>query len=44
MTITVDGYKAKDGSNNGSGGSVTFPDGRQVFTAGAEDKIPGGKK
>jgi hypothetical protein len=43
MTITVDGFKAKDGSNNGSGGRVTFPDGRQVFTAGAEDKLPDGK-
>jgi Family of unknown function (DUF6152) len=43
MTITVNGFKAKDGSNNGSGGSVTFPDGRQVFTAGAEDKLPDGK-
>ncbi len=43
MTITVNGFKAKDGSNNGSGGSVTFADGRQVFTAGAEDKLPDGK-
>jgi len=41
MTIMVDGFRAKDGSNNGSGGKVTFPDGRSVFTAGAEDKLPG---
>jgi hypothetical protein len=40
MTVTVDGFRAKDGSNNGSGGRVTFPDGRNVFTAGAEDKTP----
>ena len=41
MTIIVDGFLAKDGSHNGSGGKVTFPDGRSVFTAGAEDKLPG---
>ncbi len=41
MTIVVDGFRAKDGSNNGSGGKVTFPDGHSVFTAGAEDKLPG---
>lgn len=44
MTITVDGFLAKDGSHNGSGAKVTFPDGRSVFTAGAEDKLPGDKK
>ena len=44
MTVIVNGFKAKDGSNNGSGGSVTFSDGRQVFTAGAEDKLPETKK
>lgn len=40
MTIQVDGYRARDGSNNASGGRVTFPDGRMVFTAGSEDKVP----
>lgn len=44
MTIQVDGYRARDGSNNASGGRVTFPDGRMVFTAGSEDKVPGEKK
>ena len=44
MTIQVDGFLAKDGSHNGSGARVTFPDGRQVFTAGAEDKLPTDKK
>ena len=34
-TITVDGFKAKDGSTNGFGAKVTYPDGRMVFTAGA---------
>jgi hypothetical protein len=43
-TVVVRGFRAKDGSNNASGGTVTFPDGRQVFTAGAEDKLPETKK
>ena len=43
MTVVVDGFRAKDGSNNGSGGRVTFPDGRQVFTASSEDRLPGQK-
>ena len=29
----VQGFRAKDGSSNGSGDTVTFPDGRRVFTA-----------
>jgi hypothetical protein len=40
MVIKVEGYRARDGSNNGSGGRVTFADGRSVFTAAAEDKSP----
>ena len=47
-TVNVEGFRAKDGSNNANGAKVTFTDGRSVFTAGAEDKIPeeskGGKK
>jgi hypothetical protein len=39
-TIVVEGFRARDGSNNGSGGVVTFPDGRRVFTASAEDALP----
>jgi len=41
MTIVVEGFQAKDGSNNANGAKVTFPDGRQVFTASGEDKVPG---
>ncbi len=41
MTVVVEGYRAKDGSNNANGAKVTFPDGRQVFTASGEDKVPG---
>jgi hypothetical protein len=40
MTVHVEGFRAKDGSNNANGAKVTFPDGRSVFTASAEDKIP----
>jgi DNA/RNA endonuclease YhcR with UshA esterase domain len=31
--VKVEGFKAKDGSSNGSGNTVTFEDGRRVFTA-----------
>jgi Family of unknown function (DUF6152) len=36
MTIDVTGFRAKDGSDNANGTKVTFPDGRQVFTASGE--------
>ena len=39
-TIVVEGFRARDGSNNASGGSVTFTDGRRVLTASQEDKLP----
>lgn len=39
-TVVVEGFRARDGSNNASGGKVTFPDGRSVFTASNEDKAP----
>jgi Family of unknown function (DUF6152) len=35
--ITVEGFRAKDGSNNGGGSKVTFQDGRSVFTTVADD-------
>ena len=31
--VNVEGSRARDGSNNASGRSVTFPDGRNVLTA-----------
>jgi hypothetical protein len=31
--VKVEGFRAKDGSFNGSGNTVTFEDGRRVFTA-----------
>jgi Family of unknown function (DUF6152) len=42
-TVVVEGFRAKDGSNNASGGRVTFADGRNVLTAGAQDTAPGGR-
>jgi hypothetical protein len=35
--VVVEGFRARDGSPNASGGNVTFRDGRRVFTAAAED-------
>lgn len=32
-TVNVEGFRAKDGSNNGFGSRVTYQDGRNVFTA-----------
>jgi hypothetical protein len=36
MMIIVEGFRAKDGSDNANGTKVTFPDGRQVFTTSQE--------
>lgn len=38
--VVVEGFRARDGSNNASGGAVTFTDGRRVFTAANEDPAP----
>ncbi len=37
-TVVVEGFKAKDGSNNGFGSRITYPDGRNVLTANAQDR------
>jgi hypothetical protein len=34
MTISVEGFRARDGSNNAGGRRVTHSDGSDVFTAG----------
>jgi len=34
--VSVEGFQARDGSKNMTGRKVTFPDGRNVFTAGPE--------
>ena len=38
--IVVEGFRARDGSTNASGGTVTFTDGRRVLTASNEDATP----
>ena len=38
--VHVEGFRARDGSNNASGGRVALPDGRNVFTASNEDAVP----
>lgn len=42
--INVEGFRARDGSTNASGGTVTFADGKRVFTAAPDDAVPGGDK
>jgi hypothetical protein len=42
-TVNVEGFRAKDGSNNANGTKVTFPDGRMVFTA-SQEPDRGGEK
>jgi Family of unknown function (DUF6152) len=37
-TVVVDGFRARDGSNNGFGRSVTYEDGQNVFTATPTDR------
>jgi Family of unknown function (DUF6152) len=36
--VNVEGFRAKDGSNNGFGSKVTYQDGRNVFTANPQDQ------
>jgi hypothetical protein len=44
MTIDVEGFRAKDGSDNAFGSKVTFPDGRMVFTSSQEPGQPDSKR
>ena len=37
VLITVEGYRAKDGSNNANGQKVTFPDQQSVVTGTGGD-------
>jgi hypothetical protein len=39
--VTVQGFKAKDGTNTCSSRSVKLPDGRSVFAGSADDGGPG---
>src|ERR1041385_2162917 len=42
-TVSVDGWRAKDGSNTVNAGSVVLPDGKKVFAGSADDGGPGAK-
>jgi hypothetical protein len=39
--VTVEGFKAKDGTNTCNSRSVKLPDGRSVFAGSADDGGPG---
>lgn len=42
--VTIEGFRAKDGTNTCNSRSVTLPDGRRVFAGSAEDNGPKGEK
>jgi hypothetical protein len=42
--ITIEGFRAKDGSNTCNSRSVTLPDGSKVFAGSAEDNGPKASK
>jgi len=42
--VKVDGFRAKDGSNNAFGSRVVYEDGRSVFTAATDAYDPSTKK
>ncbi len=39
--VKVEGFAAKNGTTNATGGNVTFADGRAVFAGSSEDVAPG---
>jgi hypothetical protein len=39
-TISVQGFRARDGSNHAAGGQITLPDGRRVFALQIEAPPP----
>ena len=41
--VTVDGYRAKDGSSTATGTTIKMPDGRQIF-ANSQTGAPGGER
>jgi hypothetical protein len=42
-TVSIDGFRAKDGSNTVNARNVTLPDGRKVFAGSADDGGPAAK-
>lgn len=43
-TVNIEGFRAKDGSNNAFGSRVVYEDGRSVFTAATDAYDPTAKK
>jgi Family of unknown function (DUF6152) len=43
-SVTVEGWRAKDGSNTMNAGNVILPDGKKVFAGSADDGGPGATK
>jgi Family of unknown function (DUF6152) len=41
--VTIEGFRAKDGTNTCNSRSITLPDGRRVFAGTADDGAPKGK-
>ncbi len=41
--VTIDGFRAKDGTNTVNARNVTLPDGRKVFAGSADDGGPSAK-
>lgn len=42
-TVTVDGYRARDGSTRASGRQIRLPDGRTLFAGSSNSVAPGDK-
>jgi hypothetical protein len=43
-SVSVEGWRAKDGSNLMNAGNVLLPDGRKVFAGSADDGGPGARQ
>ena len=39
--VSVEGWRAKDGTNNVNAGNITLPDGKKVFAGSPDDGGPG---
>jgi hypothetical protein len=42
--VTIEGFRAKDGTNTCNSRTVVLPGGQKAFSGTAEDGAPGGKK
>ena len=41
VMVSVDGWRAKDGTNTVNAGNITLPDGKRVFAGSPDDGGPG---